>query len=452
MIGKIPVLVGFLGIALAGCATAPSEPVKSPVRAASSEIDPQFLANFPSCVATLKNEAERRGIPPSIIATLDKVQPDERVLTLDRKQPEFVQTFWDYLDKRVTQARIDKGRRLLAENAALLNRVESQYGVPPQVLVSFWGLESNFGSMTGSMEVVRSLTTLACDKRRSTMFASELMNALKIAAAGDATVQMKGSWAGAMGQTQFMPSTFLKFAVDGDGDGRRDLWGSLPDVFASSGHFLNSLGWERGQKWGEEVRLPPNFNASMAHAKNRRPLSYWQALGVTGVLGTPLVADAGGRDVSTAIILPMGLQGPAFAIYPNFDVIMKWNRSTNYAIAVGHLSDRIAGGGPLVAQPAPDAVTLRVAEIIEMQERLNALGFDAGTPDGTAGPMTSDAIRAYQDSQNLPADGYPSRELLLRLRGAGAMLVVPTEKKYALLPPPLPTGIWDDLLIFLKNA
>ncbi len=447
MVWKAAVLVGLLGVVMAGCTPAPSGTAAK----RGNELDASdvaTLANFPTCVATLKKEAERRGIPASVVAVLDTVQPSERVLQLDRKQPEFVQTFWDYLDKRVTKARIDKGQQMLVQNAALLNRVYDQYGVPPQILVSFWGLESNFGAQTGSMSVVQSLTTLACDTRRSTMFANELMSALKIAAAGDAGVDMKGSWAGAMGHTQFMPSTFLKHAVDGDGDGRRDLWTSLPDVFASSGNFLNSLGWERGQKWGEEVRLPPNFNFAQASARTRKPVSYWKSLGVTAATGAPLAADAAGRDVMAAIILPMGAQGPAFAIYPNFDVIMKWNRSTNYAIAVGHLADRLVGGGPLVAQPPADAVTLRVSEIIEVQERLNALGFDAGAPDGTVGPITSDAIRAFQESQGMQADGYPSRELLLRLRGSRAEFVAPDGKKFALLPP----GIWDDLLQRLTKA
>lgn len=421
---RTPLLISVLGIAMTGCTSSPSsspsvrsspDVATAEVRQATQTVEAPDPVQFSSCVSDLKKRAADRRISPQIVTVLDTVQPDERVLNFDRRQPEFVQTFWDYIDKRVTQARIDTGRRLLIENSGLLNAVHVRYGVPPAVLVSFWGLESNYGTMTGSMEVIRSLTTLACDGRRSTMFAGELMSALEISDAGDADIWMKGSWAGAIGQTQFMPSTFQKFAVDGDGDGRRDLWGNLPDVFASSANFLRALGWRNGQKWGEEIRLPAKFDLAQARSGNRKPLSYWKSMGVTAANGGVPAADAAGNDVLTAIVLPMGVQGPAFAVYPNFDVIMKWNRSTNYAIAVGHLSDRILGGGPLVVTP-PETSSLRVSEVIEVQERLNALGYNAGEADGTVGPITSAAISEYQKSQNLPADGYPDRDLLQRLR------------------------------------
>ncbi|WP_142847709.1 lytic murein transglycosylase [Telmatospirillum sp. J64-1] len=390
-----------LAVVLAACAS-------SPLATAQDGQE-----SFASCKARLAERAVNDGVPQAVVSrAFTGLLPDEAVLQMDRRQPEFVQTFWQYLDRRVTPQRIEKGRQLLAQHRPLLDRVAAEHGVQPEILVSFWAHESAFGEHTGDKQVVRSLVTLACDDRRPEFFARETVHALHILAEGAIPAErMAGSWAGAMGQTQFMPSTFRQWAVDGDGDGRRDLWGSLPDVFMSSGNYLRNIGWRAGQPWGQEVILPPDFDLSQASLNNRRSPAEWEALGIRPAAGGAL-AD----EPWAAIILPQGVHGPAFALYPNFDVILKWNRSVNYAVAVGVLADRLAGGGPLVAVPPPGSEPLRVEDVVEIQSRLNELGFEAGPADGMPGLMTQGAIRAWQASIGLPADGYPDRSVLERLR------------------------------------
>lgn len=375
---------------------------------------PAPAVDFPACAAAIRSKALGRGISPATVAmALDGLQPDDRVLTLDRKQPEFVQTFWQYLSTRVSADRIERGRRLLGQHAALLNGISQRYGVQPQYLVAFWGLESNFGDATGNMPVIRSLVTLACDPRRASFFEGEALNALQILDEGHMRPErMTGSWAGAMGQTQFMPTTFLKYSVDGDGDGRRDLWSSLPDIFASSANYLHAIGWRADQGWGTEVVAPPGFDWAEADPANKKPLAAWRAAGFRLPDGGALPDG----DIRAALILPAGYQGPAFLTFPNFDVILKWNRSISYALAVGLLADRYEGKpGLSVSRPADDQ-PLRRDDIVEIQTRLQALGFYNGTPDGAAGPVTQASIRNYQKAYGLPADGYPSRPLLDRLR------------------------------------
>ena len=365
---------------------------------------------FAQCVVNLQRQARAEGISDQTIdEVLGQVTYIDRVIELDRKQPEFTQTFADYFSKRVTPTRVEKGRALLAGHAALLARVQMKTGVPPHYLVAFWGLETNFGSYFGNMSAPDSLATLACDQRRSKFFTAELIAALQILDAGDIDAdRMVGSWAGALGHVQFMPSTFLRYAVDGDGDGRRDLWGSVPDAMASAGNFLQQLGWEPGLRWGREVRLSKNFDFSLAGRNKQRPLHEWADLGITNALGQPLPT----LDLPAALIVPAGYGGPAFLTYQNFRVIMGWNRSEYYALAVGHLADRIAGAGTLAQELPTDGVRLSRAQVKQLQADLQSLGFDVGKPDGIMGPATRGALSEFQQRGGLIADGHLDQELM----------------------------------------
>ena len=386
--------------------------------AQESTSPPAEQGAFAQCVVNLQRQARAEGISDQTVdEVLGKVTYVDRVIELDRRQPEFTQTFADYFSKRVTPTRVEKGRRLLAEHAALLARVQSKTGVPPHYLVSFWGLETNFGSYFGNMPAPDSLATLACDQRRSKFFTAELMAALQILDAGDIdSDRMVGSWAGALGHVQFMPSTFLRYAVDGDGDGRRDLWGSVPDAMASAGNFLQQLGWEPGLRWGREVRLPKNFDFSLAGRKKQRPLYEWVDLGVTNALGQPLPP----LDLPAALIVPAGYDGPAFLTYRNFRVIMGWNRSEYYALAVGHLADRIAGAGTLAQRLPTDGVRLSRAQVKQLQTDLQRLGYDVGKPDGILGPATRGALSQFQQRSGLIADGHLDQELMDAVNAAAA--------------------------------
>ena len=264
-----------------------------------------------------------------------------RVVELDRKQPEFTLTFRQYMDRVVPQGRVDKGRQKLRENRALLQQISGKYGVPPQFIVAFWGIETDFGRITGGFSVISALVTLAYDGRRSTYFRGELMNALKIIDGGHITAKaMVGSWAGAMGQPQFMPSSFLSFAVDHDGDGRKDIWKNVADVFASAGNYLARSGWKGDQTWGRPIRLPKGFDQTLAGHGTRKLISEWQKLGVRRADGTDLPT----RDLKASVVLTEGPGSAAYLAYNNFRTILKWNRSNFFAIAVGSLADRIGDG------------------------------------------------------------------------------------------------------------
>ena len=373
--------------------------------------------DFERWLQDLRREAAARGISPATLEhALAGVRPLPRVIELDRRQPEFSETFWNYLDKRVSPARIREGQKQLRRHQALLKRIERRYGVPPRYLVAFWGLETHFGRYLGSFPTVSALLTLAYDPRRSRFFRDEALAALRIIDQGHVSAAaMKGSWAGAIGQLQFLPSTFLRHAVDGDGDGKKDVWGNIEDVFASGGHYLQQMGWRRGERWGREVRLPADFDWRLARLEVKKTLAQWARLGVRRANGGPL--PRGG--MRGAIVLPQGHAGPAFLVYDNFEVILKWNRSINYAIAVGHLADRFVGLPPLRNGRAADNRRLTRELALELQQRLNALGFDAGVPDGIPGSRTRAAVRAYQARAGLPADGYPSPSLLEHLRQHG---------------------------------
>ncbi len=362
----------------------------------------------------LKAEAMSRGIRETTLETaLAGVQPIPRVLELDRRQPEFTLTLWRYLSRAISDERVAKGRAMLKKHRKLLDRVSAKFGVQPRFLVAFWGLESNFGKYTGTFPVVGALATLAHDRRRATFFRAQLLAALKLIDEGNFSHQVKGSWAGAMGNHQFIPTTYQGYAYDFDGDGKRDLWSSLPDIFASAANYLSRSGWQGDKTWGREAKLPPRFEFSLSGLRTQKTLREWQALGVRRADGGDLPAV----DIMASVILPAGYAGPAFLVYKNYRTILVWNRSLLYAIAVGHLADRIVGGGSLkTRKPANDEPMSR-ADVMNMQQLLAGLGFDAGTPDGVIGPKTRQAIRAYQKRAKLPADGYPSLGLIERLQG-----------------------------------
>jgi membrane-bound lytic murein transglycosylase B len=386
---------------------------------------------FEDWLAAFRAEAVTEGISAATLdAAFDGVVPLERVIELDRRQPEFLQTFDAYLGRRVTAAQVARGQAALLEHQALLDAVEARYGIPKAVLVAFWGLETRYGAVLGNFNTPASLATLAHDGRRSAFFRSQLLDALRIVDAGHvAATDMNGSWAGAIGHMQFMPSTFRAYAVDGDADGRIDLWGSVADAMHSAGHYLSRAGWRAGEPIAVEVRLPAGFDWRRARAAFRLPVAEWAAAGVQAADGCVLPEVAG----RAAILLPQGWQGPAFMVFDNFDVVMQWNRSHHYALAVAHLARQFDGGGPLAAA-AGEAGSLSTADVVRLQQALNELGYDAGEADGLPGPRTQSALRRYQAAQQLPADGYPAPSVLAHLLQTHAAAT--TAGKLSLAPAP----------------
>jgi membrane-bound lytic murein transglycosylase B len=362
---------------------------------------------FGQCIERLQQQARKAGVSESTtVDILGQVKPLPKILGYDRNQPEFVQTFTGYFSKRVTDWRVKKGREKLAEHQEFLSKLTQQYGVPAHYLIAFWGLETNFGGIKGKIPTIAALTTLACDQRRSVYFSEELMQALLLLEREKLDPKdMIGSWAGAMGHTQFMPTAYMKYAKDGDADGKVDLWNNELDALASAAHFLQNLGWQAGFKWGREVLLPEGFNYQLAGKSQPQPLSFWTEQKVTQVSGKTL----GDRDLNAALLIPAGHTGSAFIVYSNFDVILRWNNSEYYGIAVGHLADRIKGQGRL-SKPLPELPNYTLVEMQQFQEKLNQLGFDVGEADGILGPATRQGIRAFQVTVGLIADGYPSKE------------------------------------------
>ncbi|WNJ98631.1 lytic murein transglycosylase [Thalassospiraceae bacterium LMO-JJ14] len=382
--------------------------VAPPARAETSEPFLDWLKGF-------RSEAAKSGIADSVLdQALGSVTPIPRVLELDRRQPEFMLTLWRYMEIYVPDKRIETGKALLKKHAKLLAEVEKKYGVPPRFLVAFWGVETDFGRNFGAFHMLSAVATLAHDARRADFFKTQLMSAVRLVGLGDVPVDVKSSWAGAMGNMQFIPTTFEAYAVDQDGDGRRDLWNSLPDAFASAANYLKSVGWNPDYTWGREVRLPKDFDLSLGGLQARKKLAEWQKLGVRRVDGGNLPA----ADIEASLLLPAGAAGPVFLVYSNFRTIMRWNSSQLYAVAVGHLADRFIGLPALSVKKPADAHMLRFADISEMQRLLTKIGFNTGGIDGRAGPMTRKAIRDFQKSVNLPADAHPTFGLLERLRTA----------------------------------
>ena len=370
------------------------------------------VQDFSAWLKQFKADAKAENISAKTIkATFKNSKYLPQVIVLDRAQPEFISTFLRYVDNRINSRKIALGRAMLQQNETLLNQVEAQYGVPKQIIVAFWGLETHYGANKGNFGLPSSLMTLAYEGRRAAFFRSQLLDTMRIVDAGHNTVSgMRGSWAGAMGNMQFMPSTLLKYGVDADGDGRINIWTSLPDSFASAANYLNKAGWQKGEIAMLEVKLPANFNYNLAQLQNRKSTSNWERLGITTMDNQSLPAQD-----NAAILLPQGWQGPTFMVFTNFDVIMDWNHSVNYALSVAHLANQFTADKPIVAGADAENEALTFNQLWALQGKLNELGFDCGAPDGFPGLATQTAIRQYQATQKLPQDGYASASLYERL-------------------------------------
>ena len=377
--------------------------------------DIQPAQSFSEWQANFRIQALNAGINPLVFDNaFIGITPDMSVIKADRSQPEFSRPVWQYLDGALSPLRVRNGQRLLAQNAELLDRIEQRYGVDRQVLVSVWGMESNFGAFQGNNSVIRSLATLAYEGRRPEFAHSQLLAALKIIQEGDiAPDKMLGSWAGAMGQTQFIPTTYETHAVDFDGDGRRDIWNSSADALASTAHYLKSSGWKQGQPWGFEAKLPTGFDYALADGAVRKSVSEWQQLGVSLPAGA---VPAGTEQLSATLLVPAGYRGPAFLVLDNFRAILRYNNSSSYALAVGLLSERFSGGGTILGEWPKDDLPLSRSERVELQTLLSQRNYDAGTADGIIGANTRKAIRNAQKDLGWPADGYPNKKLLESLR------------------------------------
>jgi len=401
--------------------TPPSTPLSTPLLDVSHPprgpaAEPADLAGrFQSWLSAFRAQARAAGIDEATLqAAFSDVRHLPRVIELDRTQPEFTRSVWDYLDTAVSPQRVARGRERLAQVQAEADAAAARYGVPAAVIGAIWGIESNFGGDLGQTPVIDALATLGFDGRREAWAREQLLAALKILQSGDIERQrLVGSWAGAMGHTQFIPSAFLAYAVDADGDGRRDLWSSMADVTASTANFLARSGWQPGQPWGLEVRLPPGFDPARADDTLRQGAARWADEGLRTADGAalPELPDA-------SVFLPAGARGPAFLVGPNFRTILRYNNSTSYALAVGLLAQRLAGGPGVQAAWPRELQPLSRSQTVALQAALNERGFDSGPADGLIGPATRAAVRRWQRSEGLPADGYPTLELLQRVLAA----------------------------------
>lgn len=420
----------------------------------------------------LKQEAISAGISEkTAIATINHIELLPNVIQLDRAQPEFISPFQEYYQRRVDTQKITRGRELFDQHAVILNQIEMQYGVPKEILIAFWGMETNYSRHQGNIDTLSTLATLAYDGRRSVFFRNQLFDAMRMIDAGNANVdEFRGSWAGAFGNMQFMPSTFMTYAVDGDGDNQIDIVNSLADSFASAANYLSQVGWRKNEPVMVEVHLPPNFEWQRAQLNLRRPVSEWVKLGVTTMQASRGTTSAqltlvrtsvnqhkskitqshlhqvtytkvkikklksrskhpeksssdefsnvrlsnsafANTNAQGAIVLPQGWRGPAFMVFDNFDAVMDWNRSINYALSVAQLAKRINGEPHILGGQFAEAGALTFQQMLTLQAALNARGFDAGEPDGLPGLQTQAAIRAYQMTQKIPADGYAGPSL-----------------------------------------
>ena len=397
-------------------------------------------AAFQRCLAAMQPQAAARGIDAATFAryTAD-LQPDPTVLPLLDAQPEFTTPIWDYLAGLVDDQRVADGLAMLATHSDLLARLQGEYGVDPETVVAVWGVESDYGRVTGKRPLRVSLATLACEGRRQAFFRGEFLALLALLQSGDLSdPAITGSWAGAFGQTQFIPSTYARIAVDGDGDGRRDLVASVPDALASTANYLRRAGWRSGLPWGYEVRLPAGFDASLAGRKARRPLADWVARGVVRADGS---AIAPAQDAA-ALLLPAGATGPAFLATGNYDAIYAYNAAESYALAIATLADRLRGGGGIAAAWPTDDPGLSRAQRRELQTALLALGHDIGAADGMVGSATRRAIAAEQQRLGLqPADGRAGRRILDALRGTVVAAPAPLPPVTAFRLPPAYAGL-----------
>lgn len=380
----------------------------------ASRMQPQPNAAFDAWLVQFRARAVQGGLNANVLDPALRgagFLPD--VIARDRRQTEFTRTLEDYLSIAVSDERLSAGRAALSRHSATLRAIERRYGVEAEVITAIWGLESRYGTERGDIPVISALATLAFDGRRGAFFESQLMAALRILQRGDTNAaNMRGSWAGAMGHTQFIPTTYQEYAVDFTGNGRRDIWAEDPaDALASAAHYLARMGWTRGQPWGVEVRLPEGFNTGLAGRGSSRAVSEWMGLGVRDMDGRA-VPDHG----PASIIIPDGPRGPAFMTFRNFTTLTRYNNSEFYVIGIGHLSDRLRGGGPIRGTFQPDRYGLRLGERQEMQRLLTRAGFDTQGADGVIGPNSQSAISAYQRARGVTVTGEPSRALLEQLQ------------------------------------
>lgn len=375
-------------------------------------------ADFERWLNSFRAEAAAAGISESVLdEALSGLAINPRVYELNDNQPEFSRGIWDYLDGAVSATRVNNGKTKYLENQRLFTLIENAYGVDEEIVAAIWGLESSYGAIMGNHDTIQALATLAFEGRRTGYGRSQLIGALKIIQHGYAgRNELKGSWAGAMGHTQFIPTTYLAYAVDHDGDGRRDIWSNLGDVFASTANYLSVSGYRAGDPWGLEVKLPAGFDYSLADSDIKKAVVEWAAGGVEAIRGPGLI-ERFDPNMRGRLIIPAGARGPAFLVFDNFGAILKYNRSTAYALAVSLLSEEIAGrSGAIVASWPRDDRPLSLDERKALQQALKDRGFDPGPVDGIIGAGTKSALRAWQKQSGLPADGYASATILDALR------------------------------------
>jgi lytic murein transglycosylase len=375
-------------------------------------IAPALGSDFNACLGELRRETTSKGISTQTFdAAMRGVEPDQSVLEAMDNQPEFKTPIWDYLATLVDEQRIADGQAKLAEWSAVLTDAEHKFGVDRHTIIAVWGVESDYGKTMGRRPLLRSLATVSCFGSRQRFFRGELMATLRILQSGDMPPEaLTGSWAGAFGHTQFMPSTFQRLAVDFDGDGRRDIVGSVPDALGSTANFLKRAGWVSGQPWGYEVQLPENYNGPVGR-RTRQSLAEWTRLGIRQPDGSALTGKT-----AAALLLPAGARGPAFIVFRNFNAIYSYNAAESYALAIAHLSDRLRGAGPFRTAWPTDDPGLSRAERRELQELLLARGYDVGAPDGLIGARTRAAIKEYQISAGMAVDGRAGARVLKALQ------------------------------------
>jgi membrane-bound lytic murein transglycosylase B len=382
-----------------------------------------LVLGFPAVAAADKVQACVEGLWPSAKgagvtrATFDRAfqsfSIDPEVIEQANFQPEYVKPIGEYIDRAVSDKRVETGKLKLAENQALLGSLETRYGVDRHIIVAIWGVESNYGVQPGDKNVIRSLATLICTGTKAKFARPQLVSALKILQRGDISLEaMNGSWAGAMGHTQFIPTTYSAYAVDQDGDGKRDIWGNIPDALASTASYLKVSGWRKGETWGYEVAPPKGFDPKRVGENTLKTLGDWQRIGVVRVNGEPYprLTD------KASLFAPEGTRGPSFLVLNNFRSILRYNVAKSYALAVGHLADRIRGAGRFVHPWPTDETHLSLEQRMEFQRLLIAQGLMTGEPDGVIGPVTLEAVKTYQRSKGMGVDGFPSLTLLKMLR------------------------------------
>ena len=406
---------------------------------------PLLVLALPAAAAADKVQACVEGLWPAAKgagvtrATFDRAfqgfTPDPEVIEAANFQPEYVKPIGEYIDRAVSDKRVEIGKQKLAEYQALVGSLETRYGVDRHIVIAIWGVESNYGVQPGDKNVIRSLGTLICSGTKSKFARPQLVSALKILQRGDIGFEaMNGSWAGAMGHTQFIPTTYTAYAVDHDGDGKRDIWGNIPDALASTASYLRVSNWRRGETWGYEVTLPKGFDPKRVSESTLKPLGDWQKLGIARVNGEPFPRSSD----KASLFAPEGTRGPAFLLLNNFRSILRYNVAKSYALAVGHLADRIRGSGRFVHPWPTDENHLSLEQRTELQQLLIARGLMTGEPDGVIGPATLEAVKTYQRSKSLGVDGFPSLTILKLLRSEGEAANVGQDDAGGLAP--LPEG------------